>query len=456
VRNDPIASPVGNDESRTWPRACAGHHRGVHVVVIGGGIGGCALALSLHAAGVQDVDVYEAVGEVRELGVGINVLPHAIRELTELDLFPALDRLAVRTGALAYHDRFGSRIWTEPRGLAAGYTWPQLSIHRGELLGVLHRAVLDRLGADRFHTGHRLVSFETADDSALARLVDRRDGRHITVRGDVLVGCDGVHSTVRALLVPDEGPPLWNGVTMWRGVTRSEPFLDGRTMVMAGVVARRVVVYPIRDLPDGRQLLNWVAEVRTEDGRPMPRQDWDAAASVDEPLRHFASFRFDWLDVPSLIEEADGVLQYPMVDRDPLPQWRSGRSTLLGDAAHPMYPVGSNGASQAIIDARVLARELALQPTVDDALDAYEAQRRPVTTNVVLANRRAGPEQCMEIVAERAPDGFSDLDSVITQAELEEISRSYKLAAGFDPAVLNDRPSLSVSGGTRPEARRRR
>jgi 5-methylphenazine-1-carboxylate 1-monooxygenase len=414
----------------------------VHVVVVGGGIGGCALALSLHAAGISEVDVYEAVAEVRELGVGINVQPHAVRELTELDLLPALDAVAVRTGALAYHDRFGSRIWSEARGLAAGYHWPQLSVHRGELLGVLHRAVLDRLGADRVHTGHRLVAVDTG--RAIATFEDRRSGEPVVVHADVLVGCDGVHSTVRSVIAPGEGPPLWNGITMWRGVTVQEPFLDGRTMIMAGVLARRVVVYPIRDLSDGRQLVNWVAELRTDDGRPMPRQDWDATTSVEEPLRHFDSFRFDWLDVPALIAGATDVLQYPMVDRDPLPGWRAGRTTLLGDAAHPMYPIGSNGASQAVIDARVLARELALQPTVDAALDAYEVQRRPSTAAVVLANRQAGPERCMEIVAERAPDGFTDLDSVISRAELEEISASYKRTAGFDPAVLNGRASLSV------------
>jgi 2-polyprenyl-6-methoxyphenol hydroxylase-like FAD-dependent oxidoreductase len=314
--------------------------------------------------------------------------------------------------------------------VAAGYRWPQWSIHRGELFGVLQRSVVERLGRARFHPGHPITTS--------AQLVELSAGF------DVVVGCDGVHSIARSMLVPDEGPPLWNGVTMWRGATVMAPFLDGRTMIMAGVVAHRMVVYPIRDLPAGRQLVNWVAEVRTDDGRPMPRQQWNREVDVAEPLAWFADFRFDWLDVPAMIAAADHVLAYPMVDRDPLATWRRGNTTLLGDAAHPMYPVGSNGASQAIIDARVLARELALGATVTDALDAYQRNRLPATAAVVRANRMAGPERCMEIVGELAPQGFQRLDDVISHAELEELATSYRSVAGFDPTVLNDRPSLDV------------
>ena len=400
----------------------------MRVAIIGGGIGGCALALSLEAAGVRDVQVYEASAEFRELGVGINVLPHAARELIELGLGDQLDALAIRTGELSYHNRFGQQIWVEPRGLAAGYRWPQWSIHRGRLLGVLARAVEERLGEGCVRFGCRIDPTE----------VD-------TIDADVVVASDGIHSAMRTLVAPEEGPPLWNGVTMWRGVSEMPGFLGGRRMVMAGRLWERVVAYPIVDLDDGRQLVNWIAEKRTDDGRPMPRQDWTAEADLDEPLSVFADYRFDWLDVPAMLSAATSVLRYPMADRDPLPNWRHGRMTLLGDAAHPMYPVGSNGASQAIIDARVLARELVLQPSVDAALDAYEAQRLPATAAVVLSNRKAGPERCMEIVAERAPNGFDDLHQVIGRDELEEIVTAYRRTAGFDPAVLNERPSLGIN-----------
>lgn len=394
---------------------------------MGGGIGGCSLALSLHAAGITDVQVHEAADGVRELGVGINVLPHATRELDEMGVASRVASVAVATSELSYHNRFGQQIWLEPRGLAAGYRWPQLSVHRGALLSVLHDEVGRRLGEHRIHHSSRV---EATD-------LEQFDG-------DVIVACDGVHSVLRPLVAPAEGPPLWNGVTMWRGVTVAEPFLGGRRMIMAGVLAHRMVIYPIRDLPDGRQLINWVAEVRKEDGRPMPRQDWNATVDVAEPLGYFDSFRFDWLDVPSMIEQSEQILCYPMVDRDPLPTWRDGRLTLLGDAAHPMYPVGSNGASQAIIDARVLARELRLRPDISEALRAYEEQRLPATAAIVLANRRAGPERSMELVAERAPTGFERLDDVISHDELVAIAADYKRTAGFDPATLNDRASLSV------------
>jgi 2-polyprenyl-6-methoxyphenol hydroxylase-like FAD-dependent oxidoreductase len=400
----------------------------VRVAIVGAGIGGCALALSLEAAGITDVVLHEAAPEVRELGVGINVLPHAARELTELGLGEQLDAIAVRTAELSYHNRLGQLIWHEQRGVNAGYRWPQWSIHRGMLLGVLYRAVLERLGPDAVRTGARL---EPADVAALD--------------ADVVVGADGVHSAARRLLQPDEGPPLWNGVTMWRGVTPMEPFLGGRRMVMAGVIRRRMVIYPIHDLPDGRQLVNWVAVIATDDGRPMPAQDWSASADAAEALHEVRDIRLDLVDVEALISGCDEVLKYPMVDREPLTTWRRGNLTLLGDAAHPMYPNGSNGASQAVIDARILARELATRTSVDEALDAYEQLRIPATTAVVLSNRQAGPERLLDMVGERAPDGFERLEDVISPDELAAVVDDYQKMAGFAPQLLNERESFSVT-----------
>ena len=417
------------------------------IAIIGGGIGGMTLALSLHDAGLIDVDIYESARTISELGVGINVLPHAVRELTELGLLDGLSAVGISTGELVFYSKHGQRIWGEPRGRAAGYHWPQFSIHRGELLKVLHQAVADRLGQARVHTGHHLVRFGQAAGRAWGEFVDRaRDTATPRVEADLLVACDGVHSVVRQQLYPDEGSPKWNGITMWRGVTEGKPFLSGRTMLMAGYFQRRVVIYPIskRHEDRGQALINWVAEFKVADDQPMPPQDWEHTARLEEALAPFASFSFDFLDVPELMRQAETIYQYPMVDRDPLPSWDFGRVTLLGDAAHPMYPVGSNGASQAIIDARVLARELALQPSIEPAVAAYDAARRPATAAVVRANRKVGPEQCMELVEQRAPNGFTNLDDIISQRELEEISRSYKRTAGFDPDVLNNRPSLSI------------
>jgi len=418
------------------------------VAIVGGGIGGMSLALSLAAAGIDDVDVYESAPGIRELGVGINVLPHAIRELTELDLLDQLSAVGIPTADFTYFSRLGQRIWEEPLGTAAGYRWPQFSIHRGELLGVLHRAVVDRLGGHRIHTGHHLSRFEQQPGHGVwAEFVDREieaSGRR--VEADLLVGCDGIHSVVRGALCPVEGPPKWNGVVMWRGATIGKPFLSGRSMVNIGSSRKRAVVYPISRAHEerGQALINWVATVKVTSAPGMPPQDWTQVAQQEEVLAAFASFSFDFLDVAALIRNTEVIYQYPMADRDPLGSWNFGRVTLLGDAAHPMHPVGGNGASQAILDARVLARELALHGSIEAAVAAYDNERRPATAAVVQSNRRAGPHRCQDLVEERAPDGFERLEEVVSKQELQEIADEYKQIAGFEIGKLNNRPSLSV------------
>ena len=418
------------------------------VAIIGGGIGGMSLALSLHACGIDSVEIYESASAVRELGVGINVLPHAIRELTELGLLDELSRVGVATADFTYFSKLGQPIWEEPLGIAAGYKWPQLSIHRGELLGVLHRAVLKRVGPHWIHTGHHLARFGAQPEGGIWAEFVEHDSDTVIGRAhaDLLVGCDGIHSTVRRALYPDEDPLRWNGVTMWRGVSLGKPFLSGRSMVNIGSSKQRTVVYPISNADEHRAqaVINWVAtrKVSTSD---MPPQDWTYVARREEVLAAFEAFTFDFLDVVQLIRDAEVVYQYPMVDRDPLPSWDFGRLTLLGDAAHPMHPVGGNGASQAILDARVLARELALRPTIEAAVTAYDSERRPATAAVVQSNRRAGPHRCQNLVEERAPNGFKELSDVITRQELEEIADEYKRIGGFDIEQLNSRISLTAS-----------
>jgi len=420
----------------------------MQVAIIGGGIGGMTLALSLHAAGIGDVAVYESASAIRELGVGINLLPHAVREFAELDLLDALLAVGIPTAEFAYYSNRGQRIWQEPLGLAAGYRWPQISIHRGELLGVLHRAVVERLGPGSIHPGHHLARLGQAQAGRVwVECIDRGSGTALGhVEADLIVGCDGIHSAVRRTYYPGEGPPRWNGVTMWRGVTRGDPFLSGRTMVNAGSSRQRVVVYPISKAEEerGRTLINWVATMRTAENGPMPPQSWTAVVDRARVHQAFARFAFDFLDVPALIESAEAIYEYPMVDRDPLPSWDFGPVTLLGDAAHPMHPVGGNGASQAILDARWLARELATQPTIEAAVTAYDGERRSTTAAVVQSNRRAGPHRCQDLVEERAPDGFTHLADVVSQEELAAIAEEYKTTAGFDMERLNARPSLSV------------
>jgi 2-polyprenyl-6-methoxyphenol hydroxylase-like FAD-dependent oxidoreductase len=313
---------------------------------------------------------------------------------------------------------------------------------------VLHRAVLGRLGANRVHTGHHHLRFGGSESVEVwGDCVNHVTGLPVAhVEADVLVGCDGMHSVVRQALYPQEGPPQWNGVTLWRGVTEVQPFLAGRTMIAVGYPGRSVVIYPIskRHEDHGRAWINWVASVRTAAGRPMPAQDWQHTVDRVLVLATFDAFRFDFLGVPALIRNAEVVYQYPMVDRDPLPTWDFGRVTLLGDAAHPMYPTGANGASQAIMDARVLARELASQSSIEAAVAAYDAQRRPTTGAVVEANRHGGPMRPLALVEQRAPNGFTTLEDVISPHELAQIAEAYKQTAGFDAQMFNNRPSLSV------------
>ncbi|WP_405431766.1 flavin-dependent oxidoreductase [Micromonospora sp. NBC_00617] len=401
------------------------------IVIVGAGIGGLTTALSLHQAGFRDIAVYERAAVLRPLGVGINLLPHAVRELTELGLGERVAGLGVAPGALAYYNRRGQQIWREPRGLDAGYRWPQLSVHRGRFQLELLAVVRDRLGADAVHTGHRLVGVQ----DGVARF--ETAAGEVRVTGDLIVGADGIHSILRRHHHPGEGAPVWNGLTLWRGSVRAPGFLDGRTMIMAGDAEQKFVAYPIAP-----GLINVVAE-RRGPGFAGPNADWNRTVDPAPVVALFAGWRFPWLDVPALLAAADEILEYPMVDRDPIDTWTHGNTTLLGDAAHPMYPNGSNGASQAILDARTLAFHLATASTVRQALDAYETDRRPATTALVLSNRRHGPEQVMVLAHERAPDGFAHIHDVIPPDELNEIATGYKKAAGFLPADLNERPSLT-------------
>ncbi|MFB4295833.1 flavin-dependent oxidoreductase [Actinomadura sp. NTSP31] len=418
----------------------------MRVLIAGAGIGGLTTALSLHEAGIEAL-VVDAARRLRPLGVGINLLPHAVRELTELGLGEDLADIGVPTAEMVHFDRFGGRIWADPRGRALGYDWPQYSVHRGELQMALLDTVLSRLGKDAVRTGTVLEGFEQDGAGVRVRLLDRTSGTAETVRADVLVGADGLHSTVRAQLYPDEPAPLWNGIRMWRGVTESEPFLTGRTLAVAGSnAASKMVVYPIsmRAERRGKALLNWVAEVKLPGDRLETAADWNRTGRLEDVLPHFADWTFDWLDVPALIAASPEILEYPMVDREPLDRWTFGRVTLLGDAAHPMYPIGSNGGSQAVLDARVLAYELARAADPGEGLLGYERARRETVNAVVLACRDMPAERILRMVGERAPDGFEAIEDVLTPEELTTLTGAYRRTSFIDAETLNGRPSYSV------------
>ena len=404
----------------------------VDVVIVGAGIGGLTLALALEHAGIG-CRIYEAAAELQPLGVGINVLPHATAVLETLGVLEALERVAVVTREAAFFNRFGQLVYTEPAGRFAGHATPQLSIHRGDLQAALLAAVRDRLGSDAVVTGHACVGVDDrGGDGVRVRFRDAAGAPLPDVSGAVVVGCDGIHSAVRRHLWPDEGPPRWSGVNMWRGVVAHAPFLSGATMVRAGWLSvGKMVIYPIRDAIDreGRQLVNWVAELEAD--APVER-DWTARGRLDDFLPRFADWRFDWLDVAELILSTETVLAYPMVDQDPLPRWSFGRITLLGDAAHPMVPRGSNGAGQAILDAVCLAERLAERGVGAQALAEYDAIRNPATAKVVLANRSTPPDAILREVHERSGDKpFARIEDVVSREELARIAERYKEVAGL-------------------------
>ena len=409
------------------------------VIIAGAGVGGLVTALMLHARGI-DCEIYEQADAIRELGVGINTLPHAIKELAELGLLERLDAVAIRTHELFYTNRFGQEIWREPRGLDAGYDVPQFSIHRGRLQGVIYQAVRARLGESRIHLGCRLGSFTQDDAGVTAYFFDRNGVHRHTSYGDVLIGADGIHSLVREKLYPHEGPPAWNGLMLWRGAIDWPAFLDGRSMVVAGGLAAKVVIYPIAEgsRPD-RRLTNWAVVGRVGDGSTPPpqKQDWSRPGRFEDLMPHVQRFSIPYVDANALIQATSEFWEYPMCDRDPLPRWSHGRITLLGDAAHPMYPVGSNGASQAILDARFLADRLKDAEHPVHALWLYEQTRLPMTAEIVRMNRRGGPEGVIDAVEARAPDGFSNIDDVLSFEERKAIVRGYASSAGFAREQVN-------------------
>ena len=401
------------------------------ILIIGAGIGGLTLALELHRRGIA-CRVFESAPQVKALGVGINILPHATRVLSDLGLQDALAAVAVETAEAAFFNRFGQLIYREPLGRRAGYRWPQFSIHRGDLQSVLLDAVKARLGEDRLHLGFHCEGVaQTEADVSL------KFNNQPPATGAAAIACDGIHSAIRKQLYPNEGEPRYSGVNMWRGVTRWKPILSGATMLRAGwLKGGKLVHYPIRNRIDaeGRQLVNWLWELETPDYK---RWDWNRPARLDDFIAGVADWKFDWLDVPAFFRAADVVLEYPMVDKDPLPAWSFGRVTLLGDAAHPMYPRGSNGAGQAILDAKALAEALDEDTDVARALKTYEEERLVPTANVVLENRRNPPDAILREIYERTGDRpFERIEAVIPAEELKAISERYKVVAGHDTTSL--------------------
>lgn len=408
----------------------------MRIAVAGGGIGGLALALGLHQRGIA-CDVYEAAAEIREIGVGITLLPHAMKELAALGVQPQLEALGIENLESVFFNRWGQFIYREPRGRHAGYALPEIGIHRGKLHTVLYQAALARLGAERIHLDHRCTGVEQDERQVTLRFVDAAGQARPEVQADAVIACDGVNSAVRRRFYPQE-QPAFAGINTWRGVTVHKPILTGKSYLRIGSIdTGKMVIYPIVDNVDGQgsQLINWVAEIRRPDAG---MNDWNKPGRPEDFVGIFADWKFDWLDVPALITGASQIFEYPMVDKDPVPRWTFGRVTLLGDAAHPMYPRGSNGSAQALIDARTLSDALAAGGEPQEALARYEAARLKPTAQVVETNRTVPPDFII-MKADELSGGQpfpGTIDDLVSQEELRRISEDYKKVAGFSLSAL--------------------
>ena len=410
------------------------------VIVAGGGIAGMTMALTCHQLELP-VIVHESVKTIEPLGVGINLQPNAVRELFELGLERDLAEIGIQAKEWALVGKNGNDVWSEPRGLDAGYRWPQYSVHRGHLQMMLYRQVLKRLGPKAVISDSRLKSYNNDNDHVLAHFVDS-DGKEQKVEGSILVGADGLHSSVRAQMHPNDGPPKWGGAVMWRGTTQAKPIRTGASFVLLGKLEQRFVCYPISQ-PDpitGKAIINWITELTYDTSKEWGHSDWNTQVPVEKFINHFSDWSYEWLDVPQLIREASAVYEYPMVDRDPLTTWVDGRCVLVGDAAHVMYPVGSNGASQAIVDTRVLGSAFVKHGLDQTALLHYESLNLKEMNELVLRNRGAGPIGILGIVEERCGGVFDKIEDVIPRSEIEQYMSNYKAAAGFAIETLNNAP----------------
>ncbi len=416
----------------------------MEVLIAGGGIAGLTLALTCHQVGVP-AQVFESAQDLRPLGLGINLQPNAVRELYDLGLEQELASIGVPIREWALASSNGIDVWTEPRGLDAGHRWPQYAVHRGELAMMLYRAVLDRLGPDAVLDGQKVTGYVHATNGA--RVDVSNSDATTTVDARLLIGADGLHSAVRARMFPGDGGPRWGGKVLWRGVAQAPPIRSGSAFLVVGNSQQRFATFPI-SVPDpdtGLQTQNWIAEQTFDRRRGWRRADWNTRVSIDEFIGDFEDWQFDWLDVPALVRSSAIVFEYPMVDRDPVGHWVHGSVALIGDAAHPMYPIGSNGASQAIVDARVLGAAFIEHGVGSDALRAYEATRLDAMSALVIRNRDAGPFSVLSLVDERCGGVFDDIDDIVPRAEISRMMTNYKTAAGVAIDELNAAPPTIAS-----------
>jgi len=413
------------------------------VIIAGGGIGGLTMALTLQQLGIP-CQVFESASSMKPLGVGINIQPNAVRELIDLGIGTnELDTIGIPAREWALVGLNGKEVYAEPRGLDAGYRWPQYAVHRGKFLMLLYKKVLERLGEHAVRLDSRVTSYAINSDNKVDVTVLHGDGSESVMTGSLLIGADGIHSAVRAQMHPDQAPIHWGGALMWRGTIRAKPIRTSSSFIGLGTHEHRMVIYPISDTDkNGEAEINWIAELTVDNSEGWQSDSWFKPVSVEDFAHHFEQFRYDWLDVPAMLQQAEMAYENPMIDRDPVDTWVDGPVALMGDAAHPMYPTGSNGASQAIIDARLIGAKILEIGTNAAALSAYNEQLCEPLSALVLRNRGAGPFGLLNLLHERCGGEFTNIEEVIPAAEREEFMSVYKKAAGFAIESLNAAPPI--------------
>jgi len=411
------------------------------IIISGAGISGLSLGLTCHQLGIP-FQIFEKSQKIKPLGVGINIQPTAVRELAAMGLLNELEATGVKTRELAFFTKLGLEIWSEPRGLEAGYDFPQFSIHRGELQMLLYRTLINRCGTDTIKLGYEVIKSQTKQNKVHVSIMDNA-GKLSEISGDLCIAADGINSVLRRQLYPGEGPPLWKGVILWRGTSKSKPFRSGATMAMIGHATQRIVAYPI-STPDrnGNVIINWICERKSEDTKLIQENNWNKSVKFNKFLPYFETWSYDWFDFPNMVRSSNTVLEYPMVDRNPVDNWVDGLTLLIGDAAHPTYPTGSNGGTQAILDARSLGKALIEYGSTKTALHHFQEQTLKSSNSVVLASRKSGPDTILQIVEERCGGMFETLDSVISQQELSKHSANFKSLVGLSVTQFNKQSSL--------------
>ena len=416
------------------------------IIIVGGGIGSLTLGLTLYQIGLS-CTIYEAVNKLEPRGVGINLLPNAVRELYELGIgAELLDEIGITAREWALVGTRGQEIYSEPRGEFAGYKWPQYAVHRGNFHMLLYKKFVSKAGQEAFVTGYRAKNYQKNTNGTVTVEFETSDGVEKRT-ADVLIGADGIHSAIRARMYPDQPPINWGGTLMWRGTSEAIPLRTDSSFVAVGNHRQRVVMYPITrpDVGTGKSIINWIAEITYDDTSKYENMGWFKQSGYDDFLHYFKDWKHDWLDVPELIRSADKIYENPMIDRDPIPSWVDDNVALLGDAAHPMYPVGSNGASQAIIDARVMCRKFLDFGLNELALKEYDRTLCDPISSLVLINRGAGPAGLLNIVDERCGGDFDDIEEIVPEIERKNFMEKFKVAAGFARDKLNAAPSIIPS-----------